>query len=490
MIKKITAFISSFALAATILVPVPATADEIEWPREIVADEGTIVIYQPQLESFEKNKLTGRAAVSVTLKGRNEPVFGAIWFAARVSTDRDTRMVELLELDLTNVRFPNADQDKIDKFTEIVEREVPKWDLDISLDRLLTSLELVEKEKTAAESFKTSPPKIYFATQPTVLVIIDGEPELRSVEGKDLMRVINTPFLVVLDLSTSMYYLKGGDLWYRAGEVKGPWQTESTPPKTVSDFAEQISKEGEQGQETSKTPADQVPDIIVSTEPAELIVADGDPKYTPINGTRLLYMSNTESDVFMDISSQLYYVLLSGRWFSASSMTADWAYVPPNELSEDFAKIPSGSEKEHVLSSVAGTQAAKDAILDAQIPQTATVSRSEASLIVEYDGEPKFEKIEDTDMQYAVNTSSSVIRIEDRYYCCEDAVWFVADDPLGPWSVCTSVPEDVNTIPPSCPVYNVKYVYVYDYTPEVVYVGYTPGYVGCYVHGGTVVYGT
>ena len=45
-------------------------------------------------------------------------------------------------------------------------------------------------------------------------------------------------------------------------------------------------------------------------------------------------------------------------------------------------------------------------------------------------------------------------------------------------------------IPPSNPVYNVKYVYIYDTTPTVVYVGYTPGYTGCYVYGSTVVYGT
>jgi hypothetical protein len=31
---------------------------------------------------------------------------------------------------------------------------------------------------------------------------------------------------------------------------------------------------------------------------------------------------------------------------------------------------------------------------------------------------------------------------------------------------------------------------IYDSTTDVVYVGYTPGYMGCYVHGPTVVYGT
>jgi hypothetical protein len=39
-------------------------------------------------------------------------------------------------------------------------------------------------------------------------------------------------------------------------------------------------------------------------------------------------------------------------------------------------------------------------------------------------------------------------------------------------------------------VYQVKYVQVYSATPDVVYVGYTPGYVGCYAFNGAVVFGT
>ncbi len=48
----------------------------------------------------------------------------------------------------------------------------------------------------------------------------------------------------------------------------------------------------------------------------------------------------------------------------------------------------------------------------------------------------------------------------------------------------------MDDIPPSCPVYNVRYVYIFDATPEVIYMGYLPGYVGCYPYYGTVVYGT
>jgi hypothetical protein len=71
-----------------------------------------------------------------------------------------------------------------------------------------------------------------------------------------------------------------------------------------------------------------------------------------------------------------------------------------------------------------------------------------------------------------------------------NAVWYTAPGPQGPWSVATAVPQQVQTIPPASPVYNVRYVSIYQATPTIVYTGYTPGYLGCYRWHGTVVYGT
>jgi hypothetical protein len=185
------------------------------------------------------------------------------------------------------------------------------------------------------------------------------------------------------------------------------------------------------------------------------------------------------------------FVLISGRWFSSKSLNGKWSFVKADKLPADFAKIPPNSEKAGVLANVAGTTEAKEAVLDSYIPQTATVDLNQkVETEVEYDGKPKFEKIQKTSMQYAVNTPESVIKVGGFYYLCQEAVWYVSDSPTGPWAVAVNVPEEVYTIPPSSPVYNVTYVRVYDHTPKVVYVGYYPGYYGSYVYGGTVVYGT
>ncbi len=464
-------------------------AAEEDWPREIIVPEAKIEMYQPQLESFEGDKLEARAAVSVTKKGETEPVFGAVWLAARVLTDRDTRMVTLESVKMTNARFPNATPENIEKLRVILEREIPKWDLEISLDRLLTMLDLVEKKKIASENLNTTPPKIIFVTHPAVLVSLDGDPELRKMENSDLMRVVNTPVFIALEPSTKVYYLKGGNDWFQALDVMGLWKEVPNPPASVVSAAEGDWDAGSQERSDAQTPADRKPQIIVTTEPAELIKSDGEPKYTPIEDTDLLYMSNTESDVFMEIGSQRYFILVSGRWFESASIDGPWSFVAPDKLPADFAKIPPGSEIGHVLTSIAGTVEAQEAVLDAHIPQTTAIQR-DSTITVTYDGKPKFKEIKDTEMYYAVNTGYSVIRFGNLYYCCHEAVWYVSDDPKGPWAVCVSVPKEIYTIPPEYPVYNVKYVYVYDYTPSVVYVGYTPGYVGTYVYTGTVVYGT
>jgi hypothetical protein len=96
-------------------------------------------------------------------------------------------------------------------------------------------------------------------------------------------------------------------------------------------------------------------------------------------------------------------------------------------------------------------------------------------------------------MQYAVNTATPVIQVNAKnYYAVENAVWFAGPDASGPWAVATSVPDSIYSIPPSAPLHYVTYVKVYDSTPEVVHVGYTPGYYGTAVSSTTttVVYGT
>ncbi len=273
-------------------------------------------------------------------------------------------------------------------------------------------------------------------------------------------------------------------------------------PKKLEEIAEQALDTGEDGYASEAVEEEEVvdgegeieeiiPAIILRTTPAELLQSDGEPEFAPIEGTSVLYMTNTADDILMNIETQEYYVLVAGRWYASKALEqGPWTFVEPDQVPAVFTEIPAESDMGSVRASVAGTQEAKEAVLENQIPQTAEVDRQEARLEVSYDGKPKFEPIKDTQMKYAVNTDKSVLLIDKRYYCCDNAIWFESDSPNGPWIVSVVVPETVQEIPPESPVYNVKYVYIYESTPEVVYVGYTPGYVHSYAYHGCVYYGT
>ncbi len=78
------------------------------------------------------------------------------------------------------------------------------------------------------------------------------------------------------------------------------------------------------------------------------------------------------------------------------------------------------------------------------------------------------------------------------YYALRAGVWFTATaarPARGTWRpTCRRV---IYTIPVTSPLHYVTYVQVYGSTATVVYVGYTPGYLGTVVApGGVVVYGT
>ena len=48
--------------------------------------------------------------------------------------------------------------------------------------------------------------------------------------------------------------------------------------------------------------------IVVVTEPTELIVTDGAPKYSPLVGGEILYVTNTDSDIFMEVATQRHFI--------------------------------------------------------------------------------------------------------------------------------------------------------------------------------------
>ena len=469
---------------------------QTEWPKSITAADGTVIdIYQPQTESFAGNTLKSRSAISVLKTGSQDPVFGVFWSTATVETDRDTREVAIEAVKINNLKIP-ADSSQVEKdyIETTLESYIPKVAGQLPLDEVLASLDQDQQESKLSKDISNRLPQVIYRTQRSMLVSIDGQPKLQKNKKWDLNVVVNSPFTIVQN-KDGKFYLYGGGHWYAAPAATGPYAfTNDKVTHNLKKVARDLNKIAKKTNDlpTSEAPDYPVYDIIVSTKPAELIQSDGNPDLTPVTGTSLLYVKNSDNDIFVDTHTQQYYVLLSGRWYTSNALNenSQWQYVASNQLPPDFAKIPEGSPKDDALASVAGTEAAREAVMDARIPQTAKIDRKTATTHVEYDGAPQFKPIEGTQLQYAVNTSSTVLSESGKYYAVDNGIWFIAGDPLGPWAVSTTRPEEMDQIPPTCPVYNAKYVQVYEATPDYVYMGYTPGYLNSFVDGPTVVYGT
>jgi len=482
----------TFALAtATLFAAGSAFAQKSDgtWPRVIQNALATVTVYQPQIESFNDVTLEAIAAVSVK-PPKKDAVFGAVWFHARTTVDKQARTVTLDSTTVTQMKFPNASAEQRAWLKSVIDAEIPNWGRTISYDVLVAQLANVEQGQAASAKINNAPPAIIYVNTPTVLIMIDGDPKYKDVEG-GLKMVGNTPYFIVQDGGTKAWYLKGKETWYSGKDVLGPWtaMTGTLPPQPIQDLAAKTVSAPPDSLKEEHSPT--IPAVVVRTKPAEIIQTDGEPKLEPVKGTSLLYVKNSEDAIIMDINTQQYYVLIAGRWYTTKSLEGGpWSYVPGDQLPKDFPNIPPESDLADVRPSIPNTLEAKEAVLENSIPQTAQVDRKTAKLDVTYDGEPKFESITGTSMSYAVNTDKSVLLIKGRYYCCDQAIWFDASGPRGPWMVSTKVPDEVQSIPPECPLYNVKFVQIYDATEETVTTGYTPAYTGSYVYNQTVVYGT
>ncbi len=449
------------------------------WPRTFTKGGTTAILYQPQVDSWnDYDKIQFRCAVEVTPAGATEANYGVVEAEADTDVNHDTGTVVLSNM-TANVRFQGIPADQAAALSALVKDLLPNRPyVTVSLDRVLAYMH--DTPAPAGVQLNLDPPPIYYSSTPAILVVYMGQPEFKPVPNSTLMWAVNTNWVVLMDTKTSLYYLLVGKSWMTARDpVKGPWTAAGQLPSAFSQLPNDAQWADIQ-KSVPGQPFQVVPSVITSTVPAEMILTNGTPDYSPIVGTSLMYVSNPQMPVFMDLSDSNYYYLVAGRWFSAPAVTGPWAAASAS-LPAEFSRIPEDSPMAFVLSSVPGTLEAKDAILLASVPHKATITISDATLAVAYQGNPKFVAIPGTPMKYAVNTAYQVINANGQYYCCYNGVWFVSPAPTGAWAVCTSVPAVIYTIPPSCPVYNVTYVQVYSSTPTTVVCGYTSGYSGEYV---------
>ena len=493
------------AFAQAPAAPAPAAAAQLPadpWPRVVDLKNGQVLVYQPQINKWEANRIDFRSALAIKPVGAKEESFGVIFANARTQVDKVARTVVFEDIKITKTDFPTL-PDHGAAYTTELQTEFAKTIRTISLDRLQASLELAGIKPPTVD-VQNVPPQVIVSYSPAILVPIDGAPVIKPVPGHDrAKRVVNTRALILQTGFTDAFYMHVYDGWLTSNGISGPW-TQAYPGlimgKDMNAIATELSQKNvvdllDGGPKANPKPslANGVPTIYTSQSPTELIVFKGQPNFVPIVGTQLLWASNTTSDILINTANNDYYALLSGRWFKTGNLSGPWTFVASDALPPDFAKIPPQSLAGAVLPTVAGTPQAQAAVIENSIPQTATVPlKNGPKFTPNFDGPPQSAPIPGTSLSYVTNSSEPIIQVApNSYYAVVAGVWFTAAQITGPWAVATSVPVAIYTIPPSSPVYYVTYVRIYEATPQYVYVGYTPGYLGTVVSPyGTVVYGT
>ena len=477
-------------LLAVFLWIAPAAAQEATWPHTITGPQGSVTVFQPQAISWpDQRVLTARAAVSVAAAGAAAPILGTIEVTGDTSVDPAARTVTVSGLKLISAKFPSLDPAQAEQLSAKIAAALPNLPPKlVALDTVLLSLkEAPPAPKNVA--LNNNPPVIFHSIAPASLVVFDGEPVMAPVGGTGLSYAVNTNW-DVLHAAGGAWYLLNNGAWMAAPDYKGPYApAPALPPAFKAIPADPNFADIRKNIPGRTLPPGQVPKVFVSTKPAEIIVTSGPPIFGAIAGTSLQYVKNANADLFLDTGSGRFYYLVSGRWFSAPGLDGPFVFATP-DLPADFAHIPPDSAMGHVLVSVPGTPQANAAVQEASIPKTGTLKRDAAKLDVAYAGAPDFKPIPGTSLTYAVNTTSSVIGADGRYYAAYQGAWFVAPSPTGPWVLAESVPPAIYEIPPSSPLYNVTYLQVVSATPAAVTYSYTAGYVMGFVTAGVLAYGT
>jgi hypothetical protein len=463
------------------------------WPRDYTTAAGHQVrLYQPQIASWDDQAhLAAYVAVSHATVGE-APVLGTVRLEADTSVALEARLVRLGHVALTDVRFGNIDRERLRDIVGDIEQILAASDRVIALDRVLSGLEASRIRPRNVDGVKADPPRIFVSTSAAVLVGFDGEPVWSPIAGTDLRFAVNTNWDIFEHAASNTLFLRHDRMWLKSPALVGPWTPAGSLP---SSFARLPADDNWTAVKASlpgrRAGTGEVPTVFVSTRPSELLLLRGAPNYLAVAAnSELLWIHNTDSDLFRMGRNGTVYYLVAGRWFSAPGFSGPWTFATPT-LPADFARISVEHPRARVLASVPGTPQAAEAIVLAQVPQTARITKASLEAPeVRYQGEPQFVAIERTSLRRASNTDKDVILAADRYYLCFRGVWFVAALPGGPWAVAGTVPREIYAIPVSSPIHHVTYVTIVKDSPDTVVVSAAPGYGGVTIAWGCAVWGT
>ncbi|MDG0815312.1 hypothetical protein [Bdellovibrio svalbardensis] len=488
-----------FSSYISVAIAAKKASTDLVWPKEFsFENKQAITMFQPQVDSLQEGMVTATSAFRFS-RDKKE-YFGSFRIQGKALINKETNVVTLSNIKISNVQLPAGKFD-VQELQRQIEEIFAGKQYQVSYQSLIKNRDVqVSEGDRPAPDIKNVVPNFIYITRPGILVMVSGDPVWGESKGaKEVKRVINTSALIMHE-DKKEYYIWGIGRWFSAPELMGPYKVAKAPGSKFVIIKDDLVKnkkidpmDGKTSDGKSIYAPSVIPDIYISTKPAELLQSEGEPKFQAVQKTGLLYMANSPNSIFLDSNTQDYFVLVTGRWFTAKNLkSGPWSYVSGRDLPKDFAKIPTTSPVAEVLVSVPGSPQSKEAQIVSKIPQMAEVKKDLKPKNIECDGAQKWAAIAGTNLKFAENCNTPIIQVtEKQFYAVQDGVWFTSSSGAGPWSVAVVVPDDIYKMPSSSPIYYVTYVHIYGVSDDSVTVGYTPGYHGTFVSAdGTIVYGT
>src|SRR5512141_1448246 len=153
--------------------PAKSSSPADPWPRVIDLANGQVLVYQPQINAWNGNQLSFRAALAIKPEGATQESYGVVMATARTQVDKVARTVVLENMAISKVDFPTL-PDRGAAYTS-----------ELQVDN--------------------TPPQVIVSQTPAILVPVDGAPVMRATSDARYRRVVNTRALILQDGSARYF---------------------------------------------------------------------------------------------------------------------------------------------------------------------------------------------------------------------------------------------------------------------------------------------
>ncbi len=466
------------------------------YPQDVKCAGRRLTLHEPQVVSFDapnfRISLRFPAMLTDPL-GRS--TYGMVEVAGAVHFDPSSRLVRLDALEAGKTAFPGAAE---------VDAKAAETGLADALPKSVTLRTELLTARAGAYSLPSTPPKlggdipaIVVRARPAVLVQVDGEPVMLDVETFPIQYLANSASDVFRDPKTDMWYLLLDGSWLQAKALAGPWKkSDGSMPSAMSQIPATHPR-GHVRRYVGGTPEfmkrgmvpapKELPEVIVTDKPSELMLLQGDPMFTWVPGLRLMSVANTESDLFLHPKANLYYLLIAGRWFSSVELEGPWTAA--ETLPEEFTRIPRDHIRGHVVWCVPGTPEASEACAHAAMEERATLSKyAKAELLVE--GKEPVTAALDGDVKMVTNTEDDCFVVDGVSYLSQRGTWYRSDDGLKGWKACAEIPESLRNLPAPVPGWHTTFCRPIGFEGDNATFALGAGWYGVFAWKGSPVYGT